>query len=107
MLVKIMPLSAASRLRSPEAEEYGRATVGQDGILRPIGNRPLGAFAASQAGRLTIGRRISSCPTVAHADSPSIRECQETSGGQRLVAATNACNITMGRRGLRAISSKE
>src|SRR6185295_12571408 len=37
--------------------------VGQDGILRPIGNRPLGALPSSQAGRFPIGRRIPSCPT--------------------------------------------
>jgi hypothetical protein len=28
-----------------------------------------------KAGRLTIGRRMPSCPTLAHADSPSIGEC--------------------------------
>jgi hypothetical protein len=40
--------------------------VGRDGALRPIVNivnRPLGSFAPSQAGRLTIGRRMPSCPT--------------------------------------------
>src|SRR5580704_13207596 len=40
-----------------------------------------------KAGRLTIGRRMPSCPTSAHADSPSIRECPVTSGDQSLDAA--------------------
>src|SRR5580704_6735933 len=39
------------------------------------------------AGRLTIGRRMPSCPTSAHADSPSIPECPETSGDQSVDAA--------------------
>src|SRR6266478_3685641 len=35
--------------------------VGQDGILRPIGNRPL-----AWTGRLPIGRRLPTCPTWVH-----------------------------------------
>ena len=37
--------------------------VGQDGILRPIVNRPVWNEAKAREGRLTIGRRIPSCPT--------------------------------------------
>jgi formylglycine-generating enzyme required for sulfatase activity len=37
--------------------------VGQDGILRPIGNRLLRAFASLRVGRLTIGRGMPSRPT--------------------------------------------
>ena len=37
--------------------------VGQDGILRPIGNRPSWRLHFEAKGRLTIGRRIPSCPT--------------------------------------------
>src|SRR6266571_4173097 len=37
--------------------------VGQVGNLRPIVNRLSGALAASQAGRLAIGRRFPTCPT--------------------------------------------
>src|SRR5213083_585288 len=42
--------------------------VGQDGILRPIVNRPAAALASAQAGRLTIGRRFATCRNgpVAH-----------------------------------------
>src|SRR5258708_4279378 len=36
-------------------------------------HRPLAAFASSQGGRLTIGRRLPACPTFAHEDSPSVR----------------------------------
>src|SRR6266516_255194 len=32
---------------------------------RPIVNRPLAPFASSQGGRLTIGRRLPACPTLA------------------------------------------
>src|SRR5690349_13035093 len=60
--------------------------VGQDGILRPIGKRPLEAFASSQAGRLAIGRRIPSCPTLAHADYRPTQKCRVTSGGMRLAS---------------------
>jgi len=38
--------------------------VGHYGILRPIGNRPFAVLAPLQEGRLTIGRRIPSCPTI-------------------------------------------
>src|SRR5881628_2935070 len=42
--------------------------VGQDGILRPIVNRPAAALASAQASRLTIGRRFATCRNgpVAH-----------------------------------------
>src|ERR1700732_4568025 len=62
--------------------------VGQVGDLQPIVNRLLGALASSQEGRLTIGRRIPSCPTVAH--SPA------ASGGQSRVSTlfrARACRI--------------
>src|SRR5258706_10941185 len=43
--------------------------VGQDGILRPIGNRPVVDFSKTSADRLTIGRRLPTwlptCPTFA------------------------------------------
>ena len=38
--------------------------MGQDGILQPIGNRPLTMECNLQEGRLAIGRRIPSCPTL-------------------------------------------
>src|SRR5260221_4474689 len=37
--------------------------VGPDGILRPIGNRPVVDFSKASAGRFTIGRRLPTCPT--------------------------------------------
>src|SRR5712692_972918 len=40
-----------------------QSQVGQAGSLRSIVNRPLAAFASSQGGRLTIGRRLPACPT--------------------------------------------
>ncbi len=42
----------------------GPSNVGQDGILRAIGNRA-DLFVCNTPGRLTIGRRMPSCPTVA------------------------------------------
>src|SRR5258706_3305448 len=39
--------------------------VGQDGILRPIGNRPVVDLSNASAGRLTIGRRLPTRPTFA------------------------------------------
>src|SRR5258708_7127106 len=38
---------------------------GQNGILRPIGNRHVVDFSKASAGRLTIGRRLPTCPTFA------------------------------------------
>jgi hypothetical protein len=58
--------------------------VGQDGILRPIGNRPL-------AMECNLRRPISNRPqdsilpyTPAHTVSTTIRKCPVTSGGLRL-----------------------
>src|SRR5260370_12308830 len=39
--------------------------VGQDCILRPIFNRPTCGEATAARGRLKIGRRMQSCPTIA------------------------------------------
>jgi hypothetical protein len=45
---------------------------GQVVNLRPIVNRPHGALASSQEeGRLTIGRRMPSCPTTQHGRNQS------------------------------------
>jgi hypothetical protein len=52
----------------PESLEAARAEVGRDGILRPIANRPACDVENAQRGRLPIGRRLSTCPTSAHAD---------------------------------------
>src|SRR5260370_10215935 len=38
---------------------------GEDGILGPIGNRPVVDFSKASAGRFPIGRRLPTCPTFA------------------------------------------
>jgi NodT family efflux transporter outer membrane factor (OMF) lipoprotein len=44
---------------SPNPDSF----VGQDGILRPIGNRPVWNFSKASTGRLPIGRRLPTYPT--------------------------------------------
>ena len=59
--------------------------MGQAGSLRPTVSRPLTAFASSQVGRLTIGRRLPACPTLAHPNSTTsgVRRLFSTPGPRR------------------------
>src|SRR6202034_3216412 len=43
--------------------EIARPEVGQDGIMRRVGNPPAGTLRSGRTGRFAIGRKLPACPT--------------------------------------------
>jgi len=71
-------------------------SVGQDGILRPIANRPSCRLHFMARGRLPIGRRIPSCPTSS-AKFHSIRGSESRWGPVASIPNRGSSEIEAGR----------